>query len=72
MAYEINGNTIETNEKGYLVNVEDWNEDVAKAIAADSGITELTERHFDLIKYLRDEYIKMLVINQICGIWLKV
>ena len=57
MAYEINGNTIESNEKGYLVNVEDWNEDVAKAIAADSEVPELTERHFDVINYLRDEYI---------------
>ncbi len=57
MAYEVNGNTIECNEKGYLLNVEDWNEDVAKVIAAEDDINELTERHWDVINYLRDEYI---------------
>ncbi len=57
MAYEVNGNTIEANEGGYLVNVDDWNEDVAKAIAAADGIPELTSDHWDVVNYLRDEYI---------------
>lgn len=55
MAYEVNGTTVETNEKGYLVDGGDWNEDVAKAIAAAEGV-ELTERHWDLIRYLREEF----------------
>ncbi|RKZ79094.1 MAG: sulfur relay protein DsrC [Candidatus Parabeggiatoa sp. nov. 1] len=57
MAYEVDGKTIESTEKGYLLNVEDWNEEVAKAIAAQEGIEELTQRHWDLINYLRDEYL---------------
>ncbi len=57
MAYEVNGKTIEANEKGYLLNVDDWDEDVAKAIAAQEGIEELTQRHWDIINYLRDEYV---------------
>ncbi|KHD06643.1 sulfur relay protein DsrC [Candidatus Thiomargarita nelsonii] len=57
MAYEVNGKTIETTEKGYLVNLDDWNEDVAKFIAAQDGIEELTERHWDIINFLRDEYL---------------
>ena len=56
MSIEVNGKTIETNENGYLLNHEDWNEDVAKAIAAGEGIGELTENHWDLINYLREEY----------------
>lgn len=56
MGYEVNGATIETNEKGYLVNLEDWNEDVAAAIAAAEKVT-LNEQAWDLIHYLRDEYI---------------
>jgi len=35
MSLTVNGTEIETNEKGYLVNVEDWSEDVASAIAAE-------------------------------------
>jgi len=56
MAIEVNGKTIETDANGYLTNVEDWNEDVAKAIAEHEGV-ELTQKHWDLLNYLRDEYI---------------
>lgn len=56
MSYEINGKTIETDANGYLVNHADWNEDVAKKIAIEEGI-DLTEKHWDLINYLRDEFI---------------
>jgi tRNA 2-thiouridine synthesizing protein E len=56
MSLEVDGVTIETNDKGYLEDIADWSEKVAEAIAAKEGI-ELTERHWDLIHYLRDEYI---------------
>jgi tRNA 2-thiouridine synthesizing protein E len=56
MAYEIDGKTIETTETGFLVNMEDWSENVANAIAESEGIT-LTKEHWDVINYLRDEYI---------------
>ncbi len=56
MAYEVNGKTIETTDAGYLVDYNDWNEDVAKVIAAEEGI-ELTDKHWDVLHYLRDEYI---------------
>lgn len=48
---------IELTANGFLVNIEDWNEDIAKEMAAEDGIAELTERHWDLIKFLRDEFI---------------
>jgi len=57
MAYEIDGKTIETTATGFLVNIENWDEKVAAAIAAQEGIDELTQRHWDVINYLRDEYI---------------
>ena len=56
MALEVNGNTIETTDAGYLVNLNDWNEDICKVIAEEEGI-ELTDRHLDVISFLRDEYI---------------
>ncbi|MCB1761395.1 MAG: TusE/DsrC/DsvC family sulfur relay protein [Gammaproteobacteria bacterium] len=48
MSYEVTDN-------GYLVNLEDWNEDVARELAANEGI-ELSEKAWDIINYLRDEY----------------
>jgi len=56
MSLEVDGVTIETNPNGYLLELSDWSEKVAEAIAAKEGI-ELTQRHWDLIHYLRDEYI---------------
>ncbi len=55
MAYEINGKTIEHNEGGYLVNIEDWTKEVAEHIAEEEGLN-LTDKHWDLINYLRDEF----------------
>ncbi|MCI0505670.1 MAG: TusE/DsrC/DsvC family sulfur relay protein [Gammaproteobacteria bacterium] len=56
MAIEVKGETIETDANGYLVNIEDWNKDVAIAMAENEGIV-LTDKHWDLLNYLRDEYI---------------
>jgi len=56
MAIEVNGKSIETDANGYLKNVEDWNEDVARVIAEQEGL-ELTNKHWDLLNFLRDEYI---------------
>ena len=56
MAYEVDGKTIEHNEGGYLVNIEDWSEKLAEQIAENEGLA-LTDKHWDLINYLRDEFI---------------
>jgi tRNA 2-thiouridine synthesizing protein E len=49
-------NDLEKTDSGYLVNADDWSEAVASEIAATEDIAELTPRHWDVIKYLRDEY----------------
>ncbi len=56
MAFDFNGQSIETTETGYLVNIEDWSEDLAVALAKAENIDDLTEKHWDIINYLRDEY----------------
>ena len=33
MNIEVNGNSYDTDEEGYLVNLADWNEDIANCIA---------------------------------------
>ena len=56
MALEINGKSIELTDTGFLVNLDDWNEQVAEVIAQEEGVV-LTQAHWDVINYLRDEYI---------------
>lgn len=56
MPYQFDGKEIETTANGYLVDQQDWSEALAAHIAAQEGIT-LTQKHWDLINYLRDEFI---------------
>ena len=55
MALEVNGKSIELDDNGNLTDPHDWDEDVAKALAAKEGI-ELGQEHWDVINYLRPEY----------------
>jgi tRNA 2-thiouridine synthesizing protein E len=55
MAYAANGKTIEATESGFLVSPDEWDKEVAEAIAAAEGLT-LTPDHWDVIEYLRDAY----------------
>ncbi len=76
MAYEINGKTIETTENGYLVTLEEWSEELATAIAANEGIT-LSEKAWEIIHYLRDEYFnnnqnqpnERTMVKHFKGVW---
>ncbi|MDQ7071464.1 MAG: TusE/DsrC/DsvC family sulfur relay protein [Rhodobacterales bacterium] len=55
MSFEFDGNTIETNEAGYMANQEDWSEDIARHMATADHI-DLSDRHWDVINFLREEY----------------
>ena len=52
---EVDGKTYETDEEGYLVNLTDWNKDVANYIAKTENI-EMTEQHWEVIDFLRKYY----------------
>lgn len=45
---------VELDDKGYLVEFEQWNDRVAEALAAHDGIAELTEEHWRVIDFLRE------------------
>ncbi len=55
MAIELNGKTYETDEEGYLADLSQWDEDVAKYMASEDDI-ELTDAHWEVINFLRDYY----------------
>ena len=50
---EVNGQTVELDEDGFLVNLDEWNEDVAKYLAKEEGVDELNEDHWKVINYLK-------------------
>ena len=56
MSISVLGTEIATTDSGFLENVEDWSEEVARVLAAQEQL-ELSERHWDLVRFLRDEYV---------------
>ena len=59
MALVVNGKTIETNQDGFLLNPEDWDEDVMEALIAQheaAGHKAVSETAKGLIVYVRDFY----------------
>lgn len=54
MAYAVGDESIECNDEGYLLEA-DYRDEVAQVIAAADGIA-LTDAHWEVIRYLRDEY----------------
>jgi tRNA 2-thiouridine synthesizing protein E len=55
MAIDFDGRTIATTPSGYLEDRNDWSEDLARRMAELDGIT-LTDKHWDVVKYLREEF----------------
>ena len=55
MAYEFDGSTIEADEEGYLVDISEWNRDLAVLIAEDEEI-EMTDDHWEVVDFLRQYY----------------
>ncbi len=47
---------VEVDEDGFIENPEEWNVQVALALASTEGITELSQDHWKVINYLRDYY----------------
>lgn len=56
MGFIIDGREVATTASGFLENVEDWSTELASQMADEDGL-ELGERHWDLLHYLREEYI---------------
>jgi tRNA 2-thiouridine synthesizing protein E len=48
--------TVEVTDEGFLVNPEDWSEEMAQELARNEGILELTELHWKVIRFMRDDF----------------
>jgi len=57
MSISVAGKEIPTTASGFLENVEDWSEEVASVIAVEEQL-ELGDRHWDLIRFLREEFVQ--------------
>ncbi len=49
---------LEFDEYGFLTDPSQWDEQVARALAASLGIPQLTEDHWKVLRYVREHYLQ--------------
>jgi tRNA 2-thiouridine synthesizing protein E len=52
---EVEGKSYETDEEGYLVNLSDWNTEIANYIAKTEEVP-MTDQHWEVINFLREYF----------------
>ena len=65
------GKEIALDDNGFLVKKEDWNEEVARLMAAREGVESLSAEQMDIIRFMREYYLKYQVfpiLNNVCRI----
>ncbi len=50
------GTEVAVNDEGFFTDPAQWREEMAPLIARQEGITDLTERHWQVIKFMRHAY----------------
>ena len=63
------GGSVEVDQDGYLVDMGSWNESVATALANNVGMKKLTEDHLEVVRFLRNYYIRFdsfPVLRMVC------
>jgi tRNA 2-thiouridine synthesizing protein E len=48
---------VDVDAEGFLTDAAQWNDPIAEAIARDNGIAELTDRHWLVVRFMRDRYL---------------
>ena len=48
---------VDVDAEGFLTDPDQWNEQIARTIAADNGIAELTDRHWLVVRFMRERFL---------------
>ena len=48
---------VDLDAEGFLTDPTQWNEQIAETIARENGIPELTDRHWMVVRFMRDRYL---------------
>lgn len=51
--------SVDVDVEGFLTDPAQWTEQIGEEIAADHGIAELTPRHWLVVMFMRDRYLKI-------------
>ena len=55
---------------GFLIDPGSWNEELARRLAVDEGIAELSDEHWAIIHLLRDKYLNggLPAVSHVCHV----
>jgi dissimilatory sulfite reductase related protein len=48
---------VDVDAEGFMTKPEQWNEQIAAAIAAEKGIDELNDRHWLVVRFMRERFL---------------
>ncbi|HTR72919.1 MAG TPA: TusE/DsrC/DsvC family sulfur relay protein [Solirubrobacteraceae bacterium] len=51
------GRVVEVDTEGFLLDPHRWDEQIAQEIAREAGIPELTDRHWQVVHFMRQTYL---------------
>ena len=62
--------TMAFDRDGFLTSPESWNEELARCIAAENGVDELGEEHWEIIRFLRKHYLEggLPAVSHVCHV----
>lgn len=52
------GATVDRDAEGFFTHPEEWTEEMAHEVARENGIAELTDRHWLVIRFMRETYLR--------------
>lgn len=62
MERQLAGKTVQINEEGYMTNFSEWDQNIGLELAKEANL-ELSPRHWEVLKYLQDEYKKEVPLS---------
>jgi len=77
MTTTVAGHAVELNDEGFFVEPDQWSEDMAPELARQVGVDELTDKHWQVIRFMRKEYAEkgtgptVRVLGKISGVGIK-
>jgi len=48
---------VDVDAEGFMTNAAQWNEEIARTIAHENDIPELTDRHWLVVRFMRERYL---------------
>jgi TusE/DsrC/DsvC family sulfur relay protein len=58
MSMTLADSPVDVDAEGFLTDPAQWNEQIAETIAVQNGIPELTDRHWLVVRFMRDRYLQ--------------